>query len=454
MDHSQDISKGDTFISVNGGCSYLSKKQSDILNHILILDPKEKKESKYIDISNHKKDYLFQIEEAYGFREMDFNKFFVTGTNGKTTTVHLLSQMLFFSNNSNASSGTLGIFLNNQFQKAQRLTTETPIYIRNFLHDCFSNKIENILFEASSIGLQENRLTGLTVDHAALSNISRDHLDYHGTFANYVSSKIELARLCKGTFTYVKEDEISDLINKSFHGNKLYSAAINDARADINLSIKKIYRDGMIDFHADTPWGSCQNSVKLFADYNLLNLFLGLPYYMSCCDNIELFFEKIPELKLPTGRLQLFEKNNKKIFIDFAHTPQALEKTLISIKKMKPKRIILVFGAGGERDQGKRNQMGEVAEKYADQLIITADNPRNENPKSISEMIIKTLSKNSNYEVENNRKKAIKRAFASLGVNEILLIAGKGHENYQIIEGRKEKFSDIEEVKRCLKLLD
>ena len=113
--------------------------------------------------------------------------------------------MLFFSNNSNASSGTLGIFVNNQFQKAQRLTTETPIYIRNFLRDCLSNKIENILFEASSIGLQENRLTGLTVDHAALSNISRDHLDYHGTFANYVSSKIELARLCKGTFTYVKE---------------------------------------------------------------------------------------------------------------------------------------------------------------------------------------------------------------------------------------------------------
>ena len=203
-----------------------------------------------------------------------------------------------------------------------------------------------------------------------------------------------------------------------------------------------------------TPWGSSRNSVKLFADYNLLNIFLGLPFFMSCSESIHLFFEKIPKLKLPTGRLQLFEKNNKKVFIDFAHTPEAIEKTLASIKKMKPKRIILVFGAGGERDHGKRVQMGEVAEKYADQSIITSDNPRNENPNKISEMITKTMSRNYNYEVENDRKEAIVKAFACLNDHEILLIAGKGHENYQIIEGSKQKYSDIEEVKRCLKLLD
>ena len=454
VDHSQDVSKGDTFISINGGCSYLSKKQSDDLNYVLILDSTEKIETKYIDISDQKNNYLSQIEEVYGYRETDFNKFFVTGTNGKTTTIHFLSQMLNFSGSLNASSGTLGIFINNKFQKAQRLTTETPIFIRNFLQDCTKNKIKNILFEASSIGLEERRLAGLTIDHAALSNISRDHLDYHGTFANYLSSKLQLASLCKGTFSYVKEDNISDLIKKHFRGDRLFSLAINNSSADINIQVKKVYEDGIIDFFAETPWGSSRNSVKLFADYNLLNIFLGLPFFMTCSESIHLFFEKIPKLILPTGRLQLFEKNNKKVFIDFAHTPEAIEKTLASIKKMKPKRIILVFGAGGERDQGKRAQMGEVAEKYADQSIITSDNPRNENPNKISEMITKTMSRNYNYEVENDRKEAIVKAFACLNDDEILLIAGKGHENYQIIEGSNQKYSDIEEVKRCLKLLD
>ena len=227
------------------------------------------------------------------------------------------------------------------------------------------------------------------------------------------------------------------MVKKHFRGDRLFSAAINNSSADINIQVKKVYDDGIIDFFAETPWGSSRNSVKLFADYNLLNIFLGLPFFMSCSESIHLFFEKIPKLKLPTGRLQLFEKNNKKVFIDFAHTPEAIEKTLASIKKMKPKRIILVFGAGGERDQGKRVQMGEVAEKYADQSIITSDNPRN-----------------YNYEVENDRKEAIVKAFACLNDHEILLIAGKGHENYQIIEGSKQEYSDIEEVKRCLKLLD
>ncbi|GIR02688.1 MAG: hypothetical protein CM15mP12_2190 [Gammaproteobacteria bacterium] len=244
------------------------------------------------------------------------------------------------------------------------------------------------------------------------------------------------------------------MVKKHFRGDRLFSAAINNSSADINIQVKKVYEDGIIDFFAETPWGSSRNSVKLFADYNLLNIFLGLPFFMSCSESIHLFFEKIPKLKLPTGRLQLFEKNNKKVFIDFAHTPEAIEKTLASIKKMKPKRIILVFGAGGERDQGKRVQMGEVAEKYADQSIITSDNPRNENPNKISEMITKTMSRNYNYEVENDRKEAIVKAFDCLKDHEILLIAGKGHENYQIIEGSKQKYSDIEEVKRCLKLLD
>ncbi|GIR02687.1 MAG: hypothetical protein CM15mP12_2180 [Gammaproteobacteria bacterium] len=165
------------------------------MNYVLILDSTEKMETKYIDISDQKNNYLSQIEEVYGYRETDFNKFFVTGTNGKTTTIHFLSQMLSYSGSLNASSGTLGIFINNKFQKGQRLTTETPIFIRNFLQDCTKNKIKNILFEASSIGLEERRLAGLTVDHAALSNISRDHLDYHGTFANYVSSKTQARQL-------------------------------------------------------------------------------------------------------------------------------------------------------------------------------------------------------------------------------------------------------------------
>tara|TARA_B100000886_G_scaffold65811_1_gene41246 strand:+ start:5743 stop:7149 length:1407 start_codon:yes stop_codon:yes gene_type:complete len=454
VDHSEDIRDGDTFISIKNGYSNLSADLIEKADYILLTSPGPSESKKFVNISELKEKYIKDIEEIYGLKENHFNKFFVTGTNGKTSTIHFLRQILNFSESSCASTGTLGRFINNKFYGGQRLTTETPIFIRNFLRECEKNSVQNILFEASSIGIEEKRLSGLSIDHAALSNISRDHLNYHGNIENYVDAKLKLVKSCKQTFTYVKQDQLSERIKNSFKGNALYSISIDDPKSDISIKVKKIFKDGIIEFTAETPWGNFQNGVKLFAEYNLLNLFLGLPFFLSCSKNIDLFSNSLNTLRLPNGRMQLFEKNEKRIFVDFAHTPDAIKKTLINIKKTKPRGLILVLGAGGDQDQGKRAEMGEIAENYADYLIVTSDNPRFEDPDEISKMITSKISKDFNFEIENDRGKAIKKAFKNLKEYEVLVIAGKGHEDYQIVGNNKEYFSDVEEVRKCLELLD
>ena len=251
VDHSEDIRDGDTFISIKNGYSNLSADLIEKANYILLTSPGPSESNKFVNIFELKEKYIKDIEEIYGLKENHFNKFFVTGTNGKTSTIHFLRQILNFSESSCASTGTLGRFINNKFYGGQRLTTETPIFIRNFLRECEKNSVQNILFEASSIGIDEKRLSGLSIDHAALSNISRDHLNYHGNIENYVDAKLKLVKSCKQTFTYVKQDQLSERIKNSFKGNALYSISIDDPKSDISIKIKKIFKDGIY----------CRNSV-------------------------------------------------------------------------------------------------------------------------------------------------------------------------------------------------
>ena len=401
-------------------------------------------------LDNLEENYLRWIDEIYNITQSAFKNFFVTGTNGKSTTIELLSQAFSFNSIANSTIGTLGTFLNGSKYFSNNLTTEEPLFIRSVMRKCLENNIKNIFIEASSIGLHQNRLKGLIIEHAALTNISRDHLDYHKNFDEYLESKLKLAEMSSlKTLTYNLDDEHFSNILNLFKGEKIYSVSCKNKKADIYFKIKQLYQDGRISFYVRTPWGEFSSSPKLHAGYNIYNLLLSLPYYSSMTSDSSGFFSAVEEMTLPTGRLQTAGKEN--IFIDFAHTPDALEAVCSELMKKNHKGLKLIFGAGGGRDKGKRELMGNIAQKYAKKIYITSDNPRFEKPNEIIRMITAGISDKNKMIIESDRSEAIKMAISELDKDEILLITGKGHEEYQILGNEKRPFSDYEEVLKCIK---
>ena len=451
VSNSKYIREDDIFISLNGGIKYLKKNQIEKLSLILI-DSKYKApiNEKILRIDNLEDNYLQWIDDIYEINQSTFKNFFVTGTNGKSTTIDFLSQVFSLNSRPNSTVGTLGTYLNGSKFFDNNLTTEEPLFLRSVLRRCKDNNIRNLFIEASSIGIAQNRLKGLKIQHAALTNISRDHLDYHKSFDSYLMSKLELAQKNSlQTLTYNLDDKNFSSMNKIFTGKEIFSLSSLKKNAEIFFEIKEIYKDGTVSFSAKTPWGNYESNSKVYTKYNIYNLLISLPYYHAVNSNINEFFSAVEEINLPQGRLQKISDTN--IFIDFAHTPDALSSVCSELVISKNKRINLLFGAGGNRDKGKRKLMGKIAQKYANKIYLTSDNPRDENPEEIIDMIIEGITDIDKVTIETDRAKAIKLAVNDLSNDEILLIAGKGHENYQIVENRKQPFSDYEEILKCIK---
>ncbi len=451
VSNSKYIKDDDIFISLNNGIKYLSQEDINKLSLILVDSTSKQSDSpKILKVKNLEKYYLKWVDEIYGIQQSIFKNFFVTGTNGKSTTIELLSQAFTFNSISNSTIGTLGTYLNGNKYFSNNLTTEEPLFVRSVMRKCLENNIKNIFIEASSIGLHQNRLKGLKVEHAALTNVSRDHLDYHKNFDDYLACKLKLAEMSNlKTLSYNLDEEHFSNIEKIFKGEKIYSVSNRNKNADIYFEINEFHVDGRINFFAKTPWGEFSSTPKLHAEYNIYNLLLSLPYYHSVTSNCSEFFSAAEEMILPSGRLQKI--SNENIFIDFAHTPDALQAVCSELKKKNHKGLKLVFGAGGDRDQGKRGLMGDIAQKYAKKIYITSDNPRFEKPEEIIDMIAVGISDKNKVVIESDRAKAIRLAIDQLNEGEILLITGKGHEEYQIIGDEKIPFSDYEEILKCIK---
>ena len=447
--NSKYLRKNDIFLSLRGGAKYLTSDQANLAKHIF-LDSSENldlpKVSKIKDLNSL---YLTWIDEYFEIDHSYFTNLFVTGTNGKTTALSFLSQILENNDIEHATSGTLGTFINEQKIYNNELTTEEPVFIRNLMSKCFRSNVKNIIFEASSIGVDKNRLQGLKINHAIYTNISRDHLDYHGSFQNYVNAKFKLVSNAKVETVAVNFDDeiISSQLNR-VRSNKTFKISSRNNRSDIFFKVLNSFEDGNIEFLVETPWGKFQAASKIESEFNLYNLLLTLPYYQFINDDCESFFAKVENLSLPLGRLNKIEKEN--VYIDYAHTPKALESVCKCLFKKKKNKLIIVFGAGGERDKGKRALMGEIADKYCEKIYITSDNPRNEDPQQIANMIVDGIKGADKICMELDRARAIKNAINELSEGDILLIAGKGHEKKQIVGDKSSDFSDYEEVKKCI----
>jgi len=448
VSNSNYLNKGDVFLSIKGGVKFLNNEDISKAKSIFI-DQEDiiSSNPKFQKIKDLNKHYIEWVDEYYGIKHSKFDNIFITGTNGKTSTVDFLSQIFKYNGLDYSSSGTLGTYLNQKKLFNNQLTTEDALFIRRLMSLCKKEDIKNIFFEASSIGIDQGRLQGLSINHAILTNISRDHIDYHRSMEEYINAKFKLLLDTKlKTISLNIDDEIIQNNKKRILIDNVFTLSAKDRSADIFFQIKEKSRDGCIKFDTTTPWGSFQSQSRVHSKFNIYNLLLTLPYFQAVNNNCDNFFDALEGVVLPKGRLDEFRKN---IYIDYAHSPKALEEVCLNLREKNPKSLAIVFGAGGDRDIGKRKIMGEIADKYCDKIFITSDNPRFENPRLIAEMIQEGILNTSKVTLQLDRSLAIEEAINDLKDEEILLIAGKGHEKYQAIRNKVVKYSDYEEVKKC-----
>ncbi len=369
----------------------------------------------------------------------------ITGTNGKTSSTWYLSQICKINKYPSKLTGTLGYFIDLKKIKESSLTTPSNLDLYQFAYSS-NRKSYHYISEASSHGLHQGRFKNIKIDIAAITNISHDHLDYHGNFSSYVNTKLSL-------FTKILNSKGVAVVNSNLKIYKMIKKKLK------NRKIKMItYGSGDVYFFKNNYlylyiFGKKFKLQKFNLENNIQKE--NLECAIACALAMKISAKKIIHclkmLKSAPGRFETinYRKKNSKIIIDYAHTPDALENVLknFSDDKFKPS---LVFGCGGDRDKLKRRKMGLVAARYANKIYITDDNPRNENPKNIR----KTLKKYcpNGFEI-SNREKAILLAISNLDINDTLIIAGKGHENYQLIKNKKIDFNDFQIAKNIISQL-
>jgi len=448
---SRQVKKNFLFFAIKGsnidGNQYikevLKKKPSAIITST---KSKIKTSVPIILVSNVRKEYA---SAAYSFYYSNINKkIAITGTNGKTSVVFFIEFILRELGSKCGTIGTLG----SKFKDIQsNLTTPDPIDISRLLHKFSKNNYDAVAMEASSHALDQYRLHGLSYDVLALTNVSHDHLDYHKNINNYIDAKLKLFaqnQKSNGINIIVNDTKNYLSISRKLKSRKIKFKTFGYKKSD--FQIKEIFR--------------LNDKVKMELKYDLKKYvfeFNNLPTFQiknfllaaSIVFKLGYEFNSISALSLRApsvpGRMELagIKANKSKVFIDFAHTPDALSNVLKEAKIMNKGRLHLVFGCGGDRDKDKRSLMGKVALKYADNIIVTDDNPRNENPQFIRQQIIGYSKKI--LEIPD-RKKAIKYAAENLGENDILIIAGKGHEKFQIMKNKSTPFDDVKISRRYI----
>ena len=352
----------------------------------------------------------------------------VTGTNGKTSVADLFYQILVLNNVPVASIGTLGIKYKKKIIKSY-LTSPDTIFLHETLQKIKKNKIDNVIIEASSHGLHQNRIDHLDIKAGIFTNFTQDHLDYHKTMQSYFKAKMILFN----NLLSKRKTVISDSSIKEFSNLKKISKRKKLNLIDTSALKNKLQKDGKINFSND---------------FQFKNLSMAILAAKLCNLSEKKIFNILDKLKDVKGRLEHVRTfpNNIRVYVDFAHTPDALSKTLSALKLRFGDNITLVFGCGGDRDFKKRSLMAEIADKNCKKIYITDDNPRNERPEKIRQDIFKHIKNIDCFNIAN-RAIAIRNAIKNANPNEIILIAGKGHEEEQIYKNKIIKISDSKIVK-------
>lgn len=372
----------------------------------------------------------------------------VTGTNGKTSVTQWIAQCFNWLETKAAVIGTLGNGLPNQLTQTSN-TTPDALLLQKLLAEYVQKNIEVVALEVSSHGICQGRVNGVHFDVAVLTNLSRDHLDYHGSFEKYAEAKKRLFYSAGLKSAVLNSDEdFGRAIKQELDDVDIEVLTYGISSGDVQAT--KINLDhGCIRFFVTTPYGQADVSANLIGRFNVYNVLAVLATLLVSKVTLTDAVEAITHIQPLSGRMQLFGGGELPlVVVDYAHTPDSLKNVLLALREEAQQKVICVFGCGGNRDQGKRAMMGEVASKFADGVVVTSDNPRDEDPESIIQAILEGVS--GEYAVEEDRAKAISIAIENARAGDVVLIAGKGHEDYQEIAGKKHHFSDVEQVTRAL----
>ena len=450
--HSSEASKNSVFVAVKGftkdGHDYIDeairKGASAIISDSKNLDffpvPNIKVKDSKLALSRIASKY-------YNHPSKDLNIVGITGTNGKTTTASILNSIFKANGYNTAQLGTIGT-ITDLYQTTKTLTTLDPINLHRKFRDFINERITHIVMEVSSHALEQSRVADVDFDICAFTNLSREHLDYHHNMENYFLAKAKLFKMLKPSNIAIVnyDDNMGSRIAKSSKA-KVISISKNK---NTKIYLSEISHDiSGIKFVVNHNGKQTPINSSLIGEYNVENILCAVSIALSQNINPKIIQKGVSRCDIIPGRMEVFKlKNNSTIIIDYAHTPDAYEKVLNTVQKMKPKysKVNVFFGCGGDRDRDKRPLMGRIAENYSDKMWIVPDNPRTENINDINNQIVKDLKENT-FQLYKDREKALRKALDELTNGDILVILGKGREDYQEINGKKINYSDIEIVK-------
>lgn len=367
---------------------------------------------------------------AYGNPAKELTLVGVTGTNGKTTTTFILRHLLHEPGGTSASIGTLGVLVGSEGEPLDGgagLTTPGPVELQRVLRALLDRGVKTVAMEVSSHSLDQHRVDGLTFSIAVFTNLTRDHLDYHGTMEAYFSAKARLLDYLVEQGTVVVNADAPEWSALPSRGRRVTFAMRE--KADVRAEGVRFEPEGS-EWKLVTPRGTAEVTLPLIGDVNVQNALAAAAAATALGQSPSVIAARLATVPQVPGRLEIIS-TRPTILRDYAHTPDALERSLQTARAFARGRLIVVFGCGGDRDKGKRPLMGEIAERGADTAIVTSDNPRTEDPDAIIDDIEAGM-RSSRHERVTDRHAAIQRAIEMAAPGDIILLAGKGHETYQV----------------------
>jgi len=449
--NSKAVKKGYLFIAIKGnkfnGTKFIDEARR--LGAGAVISPSAGKGTNFIRIKDTRKAASKIAAEFYGSPSKKIKVVGITGTNGKTTITYLLEKVLKVTGKKPAVIGTINYRFNNKIIPSSN-TTPGPLELQRMLADMLRSRVTHCVMEVSSHALDQDRAEGVKFSSAIFTNLTQDHLDYHKTLLNYFKSKAKLFKgLEKSAFAVINNDDRYALRLKKLCPAKVITYGISRNSEVMARNIK--FGCSSTEFILKAGRRSILIKTKLIGRHNVYNILAVIAWALKEGANLIDIKHAIEGFNLVPGRLEkVISGKGFSIFVDYAHTEDALKNIIQSLRQVSEKRIIVVFGCGGDRDKTKRPKMGRVVTELADYAVITSDNPRSEDPKKIIRDIERGIRK-TNYSVVIGRAEAIKKSLLLAERGDIVLVAGKGHENYQVLKDRTVHFDDREAIKACLK---
>jgi len=458
---SRKVTPGDIFFAVKGTVSdghdhiqeALKKGASAVYCERIPVNLAEEAREKFIVSENTKGAVALAAKDVYGDPSSVLRVHGVTGTNGKTTCVFLIDAISDALGEASGFVSTVFTKETGTELKRSNLTTPDVVTLNRMFAEMVADGKQSVALEISSHALSQGRVSEIALDSAIFTNITPEHLDYHKNMQAYLHEKTRIFENLKprGAAILNADDPLVMSASTKIKASKLISFGIKE-KATVRAENVRFFPDGTeFDIKLEDARGV---SIKtgLVGEFNVYNILAAVSAFFTPDMDLSAIKKGVENFLAPPGRLDFVENNASfKVFIDYAHTPDALKSVLSALRRIGTRKLICVFGCGGNRDKSKRPVMGRLAAEISDLVVITNDNPRGECAKSILGDIEKGMVGKSNYSIIESRRRAIYSAISVAGDRDIVLIAGKGHENYQIMQNEILPFDDKKVAKEALK---